>query len=82
MAVIRLCTQMANCKVGDAAKVVSGRPDYIGLKVRCVREVTQEELVESGLELDKAPFWDTGLTVKRKGKLVQVWTSDHNLKPI
>ena len=49
MVVTRLCIQMANCKVGDVAKVVSGRPDYIGLKVRCVREVTQEELVASGI---------------------------------
>lgn len=77
-----MCTQMVNCKVGDVAKVVSGRPDYIGLKIRCVREVTQEELAASGMDLDKAPFWDTGLTVKRKGKTLQVWISDHNLKPI
>ena len=62
--------------------MVSGRPDYIGLKLRCAREVTQEELVARSISLDKAPFWDTGLTVKRNGKLVQVWISDHNLKPI
>ena len=77
-----MCIQMANCKVGDVAKVVSGRPDYIGLKVRCVREVTQEELVTCGISLDRAPLWDTGLTVKRKGRTIQVWVSDHNLKPI
>ena len=50
--------------------------------LRACRMVTQEELVASGISLDGAPFWDTGLTVKRKGKLVQVWISDHNLKPI
>ena len=82
MADTRSFTQMSNCKVGDTAVYQSSRAEYNGCVVKCVREVTQEELVTSGISLDEAPFWDTGLTVKRKGSTIQVWVSDKKLKPL
>ena len=37
-----------------------------------------------GYKPDEFDFsdWDTGLTVKRKGRTIQVWVSDKNLKPL